>query len=132
MSAARQQVSEAARQRGPRTRSYPDLIAGQKAMALVKKVYTLTASFPPDERFGLTTQMLRSGVSVPSIIAEGHGRLSMFPGNTRGSLYELETQILLAADLNFMPREDADGVLAQTSEVARTLHGLLRTLEVED
>jgi four helix bundle protein len=133
---ASQQVSESASQRG-RTRNYRDLIAWQKAMRLAKQTYLLTEKFPPDERFGLTVQMRRSAVSVPSNIAEGHGRLSdralrMFLGNARGSLYELETQALLAADLTYLKREDADAFLTQTAEVARILHGLLRTLEVED
>ena len=135
--AVSQQASESASQRGPRTRSYRDLIAWQKAMVLARNVYVLTERMPPEERFGLTVQMRRSAVAVPSDIAEGHGRLSdralrMFLGNARGSLYELETQILLAADLTYVKREDADAILLQTAEVARILHGLLRTLEVED
>ncbi len=130
-------MSETASQRGPRTRNYRDLIAWQKAMALARQVYVLTEKMPSDERFGLTIQMRRSAVSVPSNIAEGHGRLSdralrMFLGNARGSLYELETQILLAADLTFLNRQAADAALEQSAEVARILHGLLRTLEVED
>lgn len=137
MSAASQQCSTSASQRGPRTRNYRDLIAWQKAMALVRAVYLLTERFPPDERFGLTSQMRRSAVSVPSNIAEGHGRLSdramrMFLGNARGSLYELETQALLSADMNFAKREEVDALLAQSSEVARILNGLLRTLEIEE
>lgn len=137
MNAAGQQGSEIASQRGPRTRNYRDLFAWQKAMALVRAVYLLTERFPPDERFGLTSQMRRSAVSVPSNIAEGHGRLSdramrMFLGNACGSLYELETQALLSADMNFANRDDVDALLAQSGEVARILNGLLRTLEVED
>ena len=135
--AAGQQGSESASQRGPRTRNYRDLIAWQKAMALVRTVYLLTERFPSDERFGLTSQMRRSAVSVPSNIAEGHGRLSdrnlrMFLGNARGSLFELETQTLLSADMNFAKREDVDALLAQFSEVARILNGLLRTLEIDE
>ncbi|MBE7182369.1 MAG: four helix bundle protein [Terriglobus roseus] len=105
-------------------------------MALVRSVYLLTASLPPDERFGLTSQMRLSAVSVPSNIAEGHGRLSdrmlrTFLGTARGSLFELETQLLLAADMQFARLEDVDVVLNQTAEVARILNGLLKTLEVE-
>ena len=137
MSAASQQGSEVANQRGPRTRNYRDLIAWQKAMVLVRSVYLLTERFPPDERFGLTSQMRRSAVSVPSNIAEGHGRLSdramrMFLGNARGSLFELETQALLSADMNFAKREEVDALLTQSSEVARILNGLLRTLETDE
>ncbi|MEZ2347126.1 four helix bundle protein [Terriglobus sp. RCC_193] len=130
-------MSESASQRGPRTRSYRDLIAWQKAMQLAKQVYLVTERFPAEERFGLTVQMRRSAVSVPSNIAEGHGRLSdralrMFLGNARGSLFELETQTLLATDLTYLKKEDADSVLTLTAEVARILNGLLRTLEVDE
>ena len=105
-------------------------------MLLVRTVYLLTGGFPPDERFGLTSLMRRSAVSVPSNIAEGHGRLSnralrMFLGNARGSLYELETQMLLSADMGFAKREECEALLTQPAEVARILNGLLRTLEVE-
>ncbi len=135
MKPASQQVSESASQR-VRTRHYRDLIAWQKAMALVRSVYALTGAFPPDERFGLTVQMRRSAISVPSNIAEGHGRLSdralrMFLGNARGSLFELETQALLAADLGFAKQDQVSSLLEQSAEVARILNGLLRTLEVE-
>lgn len=135
--AAGQQGSEAASQRGPRTRNYRDLFAWQKAMALVRAVYLLTERFPIDERFGLTSQMRRSAVSVPSNIAQGHGRLSdralrMFLGNARGSLFELETQALLLAHMNFAKQEDVDALLAQSSEVARILNGLLKTLEIDE
>ncbi|MEG9433144.1 four helix bundle protein [Terriglobus sp. ADX1] len=134
--AASQQVSESASQRG-RTRNYRDLIAWQKAMQLAKQVNLTTERFPAEERFGLTVQMRRCAVSVPSNIAEGHGRLSdralrMFLGNARGSLFELETQILLAADLTYFKKEDADKLLSLTAEVARILNGLLRTLEVDE
>jgi four helix bundle protein len=81
--------------------SYRDLIVWQKAMDLAQEVYGLTASFPIDERFGLTAQMRRSAVSIPSNTAEGHGRdtandFRHFLSIARGSLRELETQVELA------------------------------------
>ncbi len=83
-----------------------DLVAWQKAIAFVKLVYKATADFPPEERYGLTSQMRGSAVSVPSNIAEGQGRSTpgefrQFLGQARGSLYELETQIVIATDLGF-------------------------------
>lgn len=136
MRAASQQVSESASQR-VRTRHYRDLIAWQKGMALARAVYLLTDCFPKEERFGLTTQMRRCAVSVPSNIAEGHGRLSdrtlrNFLGMARGSLFELETQTLLAVDLTYLKKEDGDSLLNQSGEVARILNGLLKTLEVDE
>ncbi len=112
---------------------YRDLIAWQKAMQLTKKIYQITATFPNEERYGLTQQMRRAAVSVPSNIAEGRGRRTRddyrhFLVAARGSLFELETQLLLSADLGFAPL----GMISQTTnelaEVARLLNGLLRYL----
>ena len=87
--------------------SYRDLVAWNKAMELVMEVYMLTQGFPKEEIFGLMSQLRRSAVSIPSNIAEGQGRLSKgefrnFLGNARGSLSELETQVLIAEKLNFL------------------------------
>jgi four helix bundle protein len=87
--------------------SYRDLVAWNKAMELVMEVYRLTQGFPKEEIFGLMSQLRRSAVSIPSNIAEGQGRLSKgefrnFLGNARGSLSELETQVLIAEKLNFL------------------------------
>ena len=83
---------------------YQDLIAWRKAIAFVKRVYTITAKLPREEVFGLASQMRRSAVSVPSNIAEGQGPTTrgefyQFLGHARGSLYELETQIVIATEL---------------------------------
>ena len=141
---ASQQVSESASQRDVvagtnsrvRTRHFRDLIAWQKSMVLVKNVYLLTDKFPSTERFGLTSQMRRSSVSVPSNIAEGHGRLTdkglrVFLAQARGSLFELETQILLSTELGFAAKPDADRLVEDCNEVARILNGLMRALEDE-
>jgi four helix bundle protein len=82
-------------------RSYRDRFAWQKAMCLVQDTYEHTRTFPKEEVFGLTSQLRRAAVSVPSNIAEGQGRLSTgefrhFLGNARGSLFEYETQVLIA------------------------------------
>jgi len=105
-------------------------------MVLVKNVYLLTDKFPSTERFGLTSQMRRSSVSVPSNIAEGHGRLTdkglrVFLAQARGSLFELETQILLSTELGFAAKPDADRLVEDCNEVARILNGLMRALEDE-
>jgi four helix bundle protein len=82
--------------------SYRDLIAWQKSMDLVVEIYSSTQSFPRAETYGLMSQLRRAAVSIPSNIAEGHDRLStgeykQFPGHARGSLVEVETQILIFA-----------------------------------
>jgi four helix bundle protein len=117
-----------------RADSYRDLIAWQKAMALVRSVYQTTAGFPMDERFGLTAQIRRSAVSIPSNIAEGSGRsgtrefkhgLSL----AHGSLCELETQLMIAADLGLCKPEQLSDVLDQTAEIGRIIRGLIRKLD---
>ncbi len=106
-------------------------------MELTRVIYQATRRFPSDERFGLTNQLRRAAVSIPSNIAEGHGRLSdrylrNFLGTARGSLFELETQVLLAIDLGFADAGAADAVLMQAAEVARILNGLLKSLEADE
>jgi four helix bundle protein len=100
-------------------------------MVLAKSVYAATDAMPAKEQFGMTSQMRRSAVSVPSNIAEGHGRTTdrgfvVFLAQARGSLYELQTQIQLAADLDFLSPDKCKALLAQGEEVARLLNGLLK------
>jgi four helix bundle protein len=88
-------------------RSYRDLVAWQQARILVKATYVATKLFPKEETYGLTQQIRRAAVSVPSNIAEGYGRGSRkdyvrFLLTARGSLYELQTQLLLAQDLGYL------------------------------
>jgi four helix bundle protein len=110
---------------------YRDLEVWQKARALATHVYRITARFPRHERFGLTDQMRRAAVSVPCNIAEGHGRRSSadrihFLTIARGSLLEVETQAIIAADLEFVDSNAAEIVVARTTEVTRLLNGLIR------
>jgi four helix bundle protein len=100
-------------------RSYQELVVWQKAMGLVTAIYHSTRQFPKEELYGLTSQLRRSAVSVPSNIAEGQGKLStgefvQFLGHARGSLLEAETQIQLAHNLGFMAKEDLDQLLSQS------------------
>ncbi|MGB9257659.1 MAG: four helix bundle protein [Candidatus Korobacteraceae bacterium] len=113
--------------------SYKELVVWQKSMNLVSEIYEVTRSFPREEIYGLTSQMRRSAVSVPSNIAEGQGRASkgefiQFLCHARGSLFELETQIILAAKFDYVSREGSERLLAQLTEVARILNELLTSL----
>jgi four helix bundle protein len=106
-------------------------------MLLAREVYRQTATLPKSEIFGLQSQMRRAAVSVPSNIAEGHGRLSdqllrVFLAQARGSLYELETQIQLCQDLDFIQEGSAAELIELCSEVARMINGLLKTLKPKD
>jgi four helix bundle protein len=113
-------------------KTFRDLVAWQKSMQLAKEVYKATSLMPDSERFGLTAQMRRAAVSIPSNIAEGHGRQSLpdyirFLKTSRGSLMELQTQLLLAQDLGFIR---ATGEFTDIlSETDRVLKGLIRSLE---
>lgn len=114
--------------------SYKQLIAWQKAVALVTDVYTATAVFPKGEIYGLTTQIRRAAVSVASNIAEGQGRGStgefkQFLCVARGSLFELETQFIIAVNLKYIAAKQGDGIGRQIMEVARIMNGLLKALE---
>jgi len=114
--------------------SYRDLVVWQKAMTLVSSVYQLTRSFPDFERFGLTSQIQRAAVSIPSNIAEGQGRLAtkefrQFLGIARGSLKELETQLLISIDLAYAEVAEVDACLGLADEVGRMLNALIKALE---
>jgi four helix bundle protein len=112
---------------------YKDLIAWQKAMVLVRSVYELTKTWPQHEQFGLTNQVRRAAVSIPSNIAEGKGRSGMREYShhlsvAHGSLCEVETQLLIAQDLGYVADQQCAPVLQQAAEVGRLLRGLLRSL----
>jgi four helix bundle protein len=110
---------------------YKDLIVWQKAIVLVTLIYRITQSFPRDELYGLTSQARRAAVSIPSNIAEGQGRLTRGEfrqslGHARGSLHELETQILIAQTLGYIA--DTAEIIDKLSEVGRMLNGLISSL----
>ena len=113
--------------------SYRDLVAWQKAMRLVPQVYEATNKFPQEELFGLKNQLRRAAVSIPSNIAEGQARYSHkefqhFLVNARGSLAEVETQILLARELGYVACDQAAQLLELCAELGRILNGLRLSL----
>jgi four helix bundle protein len=113
--------------------TYRDLLVWQKSITLVAACYRLTSEFPTDERFGLTAQLRRSAVSIPSNIAEGHARGSpksfiQYLWIANGSLAELETQIVIAEQLGFVNRSQTEDILNKTNEIGRMLTGLRRSL----
>ena len=113
---------------------YRDLLVWQKAMDLVEDVYQATTSFPKEEMFGLTSQLRKAAVSVPSNIAEGHGRQSdrdfqRFLRIAQGSLREVETQLLLSRRLNYVDQPASSTLLESTEELGRLLNGLLKAIQ---
>ena len=112
---------------------YTELKVWQKAMDLVTGIYKVTASFPSDERFGLTSQARRAAVSIPSNIAEGHGRKATGAylnhlSIAYGSLMELETQLQIALRMNFVGEDETTALLTQTNEIGKMLNGLKKSL----
>jgi four helix bundle protein len=119
---------------GRRNRGFKDLLAWQRAMQMVLAVYELTAQFPIAERFGLSGQMRRAAISVPSNIAEGYGRVTtgefkQFLGHARGSSAEVETQLMIAKKLHFGSDETIDDAERLCFEVSRLLTALMRSLK---
>lgn len=112
---------------------YKDLIVWQKARVLVKNIYNLVSKFPDDEKFGLTSQIKRSVVSIPSNIAEGAGRNSdkdfvRFLNISNGSAFELEAQLYLSFDLEFISNEKLEIDLEQITEIQKLIYGFKNRL----
>ncbi len=117
-----------------RSNSYRDLIVWQKAMELTKKVYQITKTFPKDEIYGLTSQIRRCSVSVPSNIAEGRGRNSnkefiRFLNIALGSIYELQTQLELALSFNYI--STFNDINKLSIEVEKMLNALINSKKQE-
>jgi len=109
----------------------------QKSMDLVTEIYQVTAVFPNEERFGLSSQVRRAAVSVPSNIAEGHGRKATGAylnhlSIAYGSLMEIETQVQIALRLEFISADAASTLLDKTVEIAKMLNGLKKSLSTKD
>ena len=111
--------------------NYRELEVWKRGRVLAREVYRETRSFPRTEMFGIVQQMRRAAVSIISNIAEGHGRGSVrerlhFLMMSRGSLFELQAQIIIAADLDYVTEHDRDGLLEHVIAVSKPLHGLIR------
>ena len=118
--------------RGP-FRSHRDLEVWTDGVALVREVYGVTRGWPPDERFGLTSQVRRAAVSVPSNIAEGWGRhkkgeFDQFLRYARGSLFEVETQLVIAVEIGLSRHADVADLLGRIDVLSRRLLALRRSL----
>jgi four helix bundle protein len=115
--------------------SYRDLRVWQSAMDLVAAVYDETRGFPREELYSLTSQMQRAAVSIPSNIAEGKGRSTdrdraLFFCHARGSLLELETQILIGERLSYLTAGRAETLLKISTELGRMLNSLIQSIRV--
>jgi four helix bundle protein len=114
-------------------RYYRDLIVWRKGIELAKEIYRITRRFPNHERFGLTSQMQRAAVSVPSNIAEGQSRRStgefrQFLYQALGSLAEVDTQLILSHELGYLAAGDAEKAEALVKEIRRMTYTLVNRL----
>ena len=112
---------------------YKDLIVWQKAMDLTTEIYRLTKNLPKDELYGLTNQLRRATVSIPSNIAEGNARTSTgdyvrFLSIARGSTAEVETQLLICVRLEYLTQEDIEPALKLCDETGRMLTSMIKKL----
>ena len=115
-------------------KSYQDLEVWQKAMDLAEAIYVATRNFPKEEIYGLTSQMRRAAVSIPSNIAEGYGRESTpdwirMLRISQGSLKELETQTILATRLMYLSKEKSEQLLQESASISRMLRALINSLK---
>ena len=115
-------------------KNFKELKVWQKAYKLCLEIYSITTKFPKEERYGLTSQIKRSVVSIPSNIAEGYGRKTTVDYVrllyiSYGSVCELETQILLAGDLGFIEKGELSSLIKDIAEIERMLKALIKSLE---
>nr|WP_315144415.1 four helix bundle protein [uncultured Flavobacterium sp.] len=116
-------------------KSYKDLLIWQKGIKIVCLVYPLVKSFPQEELYALTSQIKRALISIPSNIAEGYGRntdksFSHFLDISRGSLFEIETQLLIANELGFITNETLyTEILSQIEEESKMINAFSKTLK---
>jgi len=116
--------------------NYKDLKVWQSSIDFAKLIYVLTEKFPEYEKFGLTSQINRAAISIPSNIAEGHARDSRkkflrFLSYSTGSLAEVETQLILAKELQFISENELNSVTLKSDEIGKMLRGLQKYIQNE-
>ena len=118
---------------GGEIKTYKDLLVWQKSMLMVTDIYKLSKTFPVEEIYGLTSQLRRCAISIPSNIAEGYGRNSTndyirFLNIATGSLYELQTQLEISLNLSYLNKRGFEIQYESTREIERMLSSLTRKL----
>ena len=114
---------------------YKDLKIWQLSRVFCKDIYLITKSFPSDEKFGLTSQLRRASVSIPSNIAEGASRVSnkdfaRFLRISLGSCYEIETQLLISCDLDFIQKEELEKLQHTLDQIIKMMSRFISTLKI--
>ena len=121
-------------QKGYKSRSYRDLEVWKLSIDFVKKVYQVTHNFPASEKFGLINQIRRAAVSIPANIAEGQGRNSIkefkqFLAISLGSLAELETQLIIAKEIEYLTLNELNTLLATLDRIRKMIRGLSKGIQ---
>ena len=114
--------------------THKDLEVWQKSIILVTKIYTETKQYPEDEKFGLTSQIRRCAVSIPSNVAEGAARntqkdFTRFLHISLGSAAELQTQLLISLNLNYLDKNKYEQLLAEAETISKMLSGLIKSVK---
>ncbi|MEK7101632.1 MAG: four helix bundle protein [Patescibacteria group bacterium] len=120
-----------------RIRSFKDLEAWKRGHALVLSIYRITKRYPRDEQFGITNQLRRAAVSVTSNIAEGFSRQTskekaQFYAIAKGSLTEIENQLLVSRDVHYVSIEDFERVETEIEQTSRLITGLLKYVRAQN
>ena len=115
--------------------NFKELKVWKSGIELTKVIFQITRSFPSEERYGLTSQIIRSAISIPSNIAEGCGRISNkdfkhFLTIALGSSFELETQIIIAKEFKYITEEELNNISAQIIEIQKMIYGLQKSLDI--
>lgn len=115
-------------------KTFRDLLIWQKSMDFVTKIYKMSKSFPKDENYGLTSQIRRSAVSIPSNISEGYGRDGVndylrFLNIAMASLFELQTQLEISYNLEYIDKENFDSLYELSREIERMLSSFIRSIK---
>jgi len=113
--------------------NFKELKVWKAGIEITKIIFQLTRSFPSEERYGLISQIVRSAISIPSNIAEGCGRKSnkefhQFLNISLGSSFELETQLIIANEFNYIDQEELDTTSLQINEIQKMIYGLQKSL----
>lgn len=114
---------------------FRELVIWKRSRLLCSKIYEVTSKFPADEKFGLTNQLRRASVSIPSNIAEGSSRnsnkdFSRFLEIAIGSAYEMETQLLIASDLNFISENELSTLITEMEEIIKMISKFRSSLKI--
>ena len=117
--------------------SFKDLKVWQRSKSLTVKIYTVTKNFPKEEVYGMTNQLRRAAVSIPSNIAEGHRRgynkeFIQYLKVARGSLAEVETQVIVSGEINYIDGNIAEEISKEIEEIGKMINGLINSLSANE